>query len=287
MKTVVLGASGFIGSYLRARFSNCLAPTRDECDLRDGEAVRRTLVPHCEGANVVFAAGIQRQRADDMAAFRDNLAIIDTLTEVFRETPPARLVFLGSAEVYGAPRQLPVTERTPVRPQTRYGVGKAAAELLLRRWHDHSAVPLAILRMPGIYGPGDTAGPGEGGRGFLGVLVRCARNGEEFTLLGGGEERRDYVFVDDVVDTVVALFEAEFGELTLNLATGTSLSLVEIMDVVFALYGRCPIKRVPRHGDICHLDYDVSALRRAISSVRPTPLREGVRRYGRCRGNDG
>jgi len=278
MTAIVLGASGFIGSHLAARI-DCMAPTRAECDLRDPEAVRRVLAPHAAGADVIFAAGIQRQRADDLRALQDNIAIVDNLTELFRRTVPARVVFLGSVEVYGMHAGLPITERTPIRPETRYGVGKATAELLLRRWHASSGVPLAILRMPGIYGPGDTSGPGDKGRGFLGVLVRCACEGREFTLLGDGEERRDYVFVGDVVEAVTALLAAGFDEPVLNLATGSSLSLAAIMDRVFSQFGRCPVKRVPRTGDICHLDFDVSALSRALPGFAPTSLGDGLRHY--------
>ena len=278
MTTIVLGASGFIGSHLAARI-DCVAPSRADCDLRDADAVLRVLESHTAGADVVFAAGIQRQRADDLAALRDNIAIIDNVTELFRRAPPARVVFLGSVEVYGMHAGLPITERTPIRPETRYGVGKATAELLLRRWHAWSGVPLAILRMPGIYGPGDISGPGDKGRGFLGVLVRCAREGREFTLFGDGEERRDYVFVGDVVEAVTALFAAEFDELVFNLASGSSLSLAAIMDRVFSRFGRCPVKRVPRTGDICHLDFDVSALRRALPDFAPTSLGDGLRHY--------
>lgn len=275
---VVIGGAGFIGSAIaRGCFRGggpCTALGSGDCDLTDPEACVERLPHLLDGNTVVYAAGIPRARADTLDALQTNLAMVHNLVAAMRMVRPSKMVFLGSVEVYGIPRELPVDEQTDIRPRTLYAVGKVAAELMLRRWHDDTGTPLAVLRLPGVYGPGDR------GRSLVGRLVQCARAGQPFPLVGDGSCRRDYVWVDDMARVVTALMETDFTELTLNVATGCSLSIRDVIDRVGEIYGSVPLNGVPERGPDGHLTFNVSRRRAVLSGVELTGLEEGLKSYG-------
>jgi UDP-glucose 4-epimerase len=202
----------------------------------------------------------------------DNISIVDNLVETFRKAPPSKMVFLSSVEVYGLAKQLPITERTPFEPETLYGIGKAASELVLKRWQRKSQGSLALLRLPGIYGPGDTSG------GLIFHIVNSITEGRPFSLNGDGSDLRDYVFVEDVARIVAALGEEEFSELTLNLATGNSLSLVNILETAQQVFGPCEVQRGKRTQEAQDISFDTSELRKVLPNITMKTLREGFER---------
>jgi UDP-glucose 4-epimerase len=278
MKYIIFGGSGFIGSNIveliqRQSGAECFAPGSQQCDLCDPVKTNKILSPILKDAVVIYAAGIPRLRANGFDALTDNIAMIYNLIEQFQQTPPKQVIFLSTVEVYGIPVELSITEATPLVPETLYGVGKVTAELLLQRWHRQSNIPLAILRLPGIYGPGDK------GRGFVGALIQTIKNNGEFNLIGGGKELRDFVFVKDVARAVLQLSRSDFSQLTLNLATGTSIPVFDIMQKIFARFGPCTLNEKPQTQRICHLKFDTTALRVQLPELKMTVIEEGLKYY--------
>ena len=92
-------------------------------------------------------------------------------------------------------------------------------------------------------------------------------------------EQRDYVFVEDIVKIVMALSDLDFTELTLNIATGQSVAVADIVKQIFALYGECPIKHSPQTQKVCHLQFDISALKKKLPQLAMTSLAEGLKKY--------
>jgi len=314
---VILGGTGFIGSAIASGCSrdgvSCTALGSMDCDLTDPAACAERLPPLLDGNTVVYAGGIPRARTDTLDALHANLAMINNLVAAMREARPSRLLFLSTVEVYGIPRKLPIDEQTALCPRTLHGVGKVAAELMLRTWHDDTGTPLAVLRLPGVYGPADR------GLSVVGKLVRCARSGQPFPLVGEGSWRRDYVWADDIARVVTALLETDVmtqsgcgrerplaeaqrtrrpsavsappretdscSELTLNVVTGRSLSIREVIDRVAALYGPVPLNTVDETGPDGHLEFDISRRRAVLPGVELTGLEEGLSCFaGQCLG---
>ncbi len=275
---VILGGSGLIGSAVAKACSDesdlsYSSISSKDCDLRDLARCGEVLAPLLEHSTIVYAAGIPRLRSNNLDALLHNLTMVHNLIELMSRHQPQRVIFLSSVEVYGAPRQLPIDEQTEIRPHTLYGIGKRAAELMLHSWYDRSDTALAVLRLPGVYGPGDR------GRGLIGRLVECVTRGQTFKLFGDGSALRDFVLVDDVARVILALTEGEFDSLTLNVATGQSLSVRDIMEQVFRSHGRCPVEPHPQQQNECDLQFDDSRLSQALPHISMTPLAEGLQRY--------
>jgi UDP-glucose 4-epimerase len=274
---IVIGGTGFIGSAI-VRAGRPFAPVTSwgsrECNLLDAAACAEKLHSQGAGSILVYAGGIPRLKGDGIETLCANLTMIEHLLAAADACRPAKLIVLSSADVYGSPASLPITESTEIRPTTRYGAGKAAVELMVRAWHDRTRVPAAILRLPGVYGPGDR------GLGFPGAVYQCIAQQREFRLTGNPATRRDYVFVEDVGAVVRELAETDFEELTLNLATGDSWTLEQILDCLFELHGTCPLRSKPAAGVAQDLKFDIGRLRQTLPSLQLTPISAGLARYG-------
>jgi len=277
-KYLIIGKSGFMGSRLHKAISGlpdteCSSISSKDCDLMNPIQTNNVIPPLSKNAVVIYSAGITRLRSDDGCALTNNLTMLYNLIEALKESPPCKIIFLSSVEIYGIPDKLPISEETELKPETLYGVGKITAELMLQRWYRQTKVPIAVLRLPGIYGPGD------GGFGFIGALVKSIKEQKEFNLIGGGIEHRDYVYVEDIVKIITILSNFDFKELTLNIATGKSMTISEIIKQVFSLYGECQLKHSPQIQKVCHLKFNTSALKKIIPQFTMTTLAEGLKKY--------
>jgi len=277
-KYLIIGKSGFMGSCLYSAISKlpnteCHAIASKDCNLLSAKQTDSIIPSLSESAIVVYCAGITRLRSDDGIALNNNLTMLYNLTEALKKSHPHKVIFFSSVEIYGIPSNLPINENTELEPETLYGVGKITAELMLQRWRRQSKVPIAILRLPGIYGPGDN------GFGFIGALIKTIKEQNEFNLVGGGVEFRDYVYVEDIVKIVIKLSDVSFDELILNIATGKSVAISEIIQQVFDMFGECHLNYVPQIQKLCHLKFDISALRNNIPQLSMTTLEEGLKKY--------
>lgn len=219
---LVLGASGFLGGFLAKDLASSGWDVRRtssaQADLLRLDSTQRLFSDASSSLSVLFCAAVTRANADTEAALQDNLRIVDNVSRALRDRPIRQLVFLSSADVYGTRPPIPITETTATAPTTLYGKGKLAAEERLLR--DLSAVPLSILRLPGVYGPGDR------NESVIGRLTRQLRKDGRVSLRGNPAVKRDYVpasFVAEIARR--CLLDARSR--TLNVAAGRSLGLGE------------------------------------------------------------
>lgn len=269
---VVLGSTGTIGaslcSYLGRDGIPFLAVPRSRCDLLDAQATRQLVRDLPPGCTVVFTAVINRWKDDSFQALAGNLAMVEHFAE------PARgrigsLIYLSSVDVYGRSPALPIHEGTRPEPESYYAIAKYAAErLLLRALAPHC--PVTLLRLPGVYGK-------DGGeRSILGSFLKKVLYGEPITVLGDGSVLRDFVFVDDVCDLILRLARAPRPG-TLNVATGTSLPLLEVLATLGRVLGKQPILQFapPSGASAGDLVFDVAGLGIAFPDWTATPLAAG------------
>jgi len=198
------------------------------------------------------------------------LVFLDTLQRV----PGRRLLFLSSGgTVYGDAGSAPAGEEAPLAPRSCHGAGKASAELFIKSL----GLDALILRPSNIYGPGQALRPGFG---VVPHLLRCALEGRPFTLWGDGGQVRDYLYIDDFVEAVVALLARPHLAGPFNVGSGRGTSLRELIGVVEAASGkRLRIEsQSPRDGDVMHSVLDIGRLRHAAGWRPSTELEAGIPR---------
>ena len=152
-----------------------------------------------------------------------------------RVNPSVRVVHTSTRQVYGRPLRSPVDELHPTQPMDVNGVAKLAGEQLHLVYHTAYGVPTTSLRLTNVYGPRQRLTSDE--LGFLPVFIRRALLGEEISIFGDGAQRRDCVYVDDVVEALLAATAPDGIGRVFNVGNVVDHSLAEIASAVIDATG--------------------------------------------------
>jgi UDP-glucuronate 4-epimerase len=267
MRALVTGVAGFIGStlaeHLIARQHEVigidaltasydptikrrnLAVLLEESVFRFVEAdlVTVGLRELLDGVDVVFHVaalpGVRGSWGDSFPEYEHaNVSATQRLLEACREAPLRRFVYSSSSSVYGLAPQFPVRESDLPRPLSPYGVTKLAADHLCQLYGVNFGTPTVSLRYFSVYGPRQRPDMA------ISRIIEACLSGGEFRLLGTGEQRRDFTFVDDVVRANILAADADVEPGTiLNVGTGVSTSLNRVVEHVESIVGRVVRRR--------------------------------------------
>jgi nucleoside-diphosphate-sugar epimerase len=154
----------------------------------------------------IFSLAGQTSHMDSMADPFTDLEINATaqlsLLEICRQyAPETHLVFASTRQIYGRPQYLPVDEKHPIHPVDVNGINKMAGEFYYRLYDEVYGLPSKVLRLTNTYGPRMRVKDAR--QTFLGIWFRRVLEGEVFEVWGG-EQKRDYTYVDDAVDALLA-----------------------------------------------------------------------------------
>jgi UDP-glucose 4-epimerase len=291
---LVTGGAGFVGGYL----TRALAPDNDVTVLDDLSTGRRERVPDeatlvegdiCDDetlettvgeADVVFheaaVAGVPASIREPVRTNRVNVAATVKLFDVARQHD-TRVVLASSAAVYGEPETVPVTEEQPLEPSSPYGVDKLAIDHYARVFAEQYDLPVVPLRYFNIYGQRTGPNPYSA---VIDVFLEQARAGDPITVHGSGEQTRDFVHVDDVVQANLRAATTDEVGVAYNVGTGTSVSIARLAELVRDVTDSdSPITHEEeRPGDISESEADVSRARERLGYEPTVDLRTGLAR---------
>jgi UDP-glucuronate 4-epimerase len=303
-RILITGGAGFIGSHACER----LLARGDEVVVLDNfndfydPALKRANAARLAGAEIV--AGDIRDRARVSALFREreldavihlaamagvrpsvddplhyedvNVRGTLILLEELRRRPSTRMVFASSSSVYGARDRSPFGEQDDIpHPVSPYAATKRSGELLCYTHHHLFGIPTACLRFFTVYGPRQRP------EMAIAKFVRAVLAGKPIPFYGDGTTRRDYTYIDDIVQGVVAALDRCAGYEIYNLGESQTTSLSELVEQIGAVCGRAPVlDRQPlQPGDVLITFADVSKARAQLGYQPTTPVAEGLRRY--------
>ncbi len=218
-----------------------------------------------------------RDPATDLAM---NCAAQLALLEACRRlAPEARLVFASTRQIYGRPDYLPVDEAHPLRPVDVNGVNKMAGEAYHMVYNDVYGLRATALRLTNTYGPRMRVRDAR--QTFLGVWIRLALQGEPFEVWGG-EQLRDFSYVEDVVDALLlAAATPELDGAAFNLSGDPVVSLRALAEMLRGETGQGfeirPFPAERRRIDIGDYHADDGRFRELTGWAPKVALEEGVR----------
>jgi UDP-glucose 4-epimerase len=247
-----------------------------EGDIRAPQAVASAMdgVSHC--LHLAAQVSVTSSLADPRASAERNVLGFINVLEAARAARVRRFVYASSAAVYGDPRVLPLTENADTEPLSPYGLEK----LIDERYADlyqrvHGVSPLG-LRYFNVYGPRQD--PKSPYAGVIALFAERMSAGRALQVFGDGRQTRDFIFVADVARANIAALEADKSGVC-NVATGHSVSLLDLIDVLASLCDRqSKIENLPpREGDIQRSAADISRLRRDLWLQATVGLSEGLK----------
>ncbi|MDD3719116.1 MAG: GDP-mannose 4,6-dehydratase [Actinomycetota bacterium] len=178
--------------------------------------------------------------------------------------------------VYGEPESIPVSEEAPRRPDSPYGVSKLVAEEYIRYFERTYGISCSTLALANVYGPRQNA---FGEAGVVAIFIGKILAGEECTIFGNGEQTRDFVYVDDVVDAYRAALSRGDGEF-MNIGTGLQTSVNELYQGIADImdWEEAAAYAPARDGELDHIALDAGRAGKVLKWKPRTSLQDGLSR---------
>jgi len=273
-RVFVLGSRGFLAGNLKHHFKavgiEVHAAGSETLDLLDDSAGEKLAGQLRPDDALIVTSGLTPEKGRDLATFARNLRMVDHVAAALAIKPCAHLGYFSSDAVYDW-RQSLVSESIAPSPTDLYSLMHIAREKMLSHICEAGRIPFCVIRPSAIYGAGDTHN-GYGPNRF----IRTAITERKIRLFGGGEETRDHIYIDDVVNlTDLIIRHRSTG--VINAVSGRSVPFGILADMVAAL-SREPveIESLPRSGAITHRTFDSTGMYRSFPKHRPTRLEEGL-----------
>ncbi|MBC7294032.1 MAG: GDP-mannose 4,6-dehydratase [Thermoleophilia bacterium] len=201
-----------------------------------------------------------------------------SLMTAVRDARVKRVILASSGAVYGEQSEQPIKESAPLRPESPYAVSKMAAEGYVRALGALYDIETVILRIFNAYGPGQAIPPSH--PPVIPKLVKQAISGGSLVIYGQGKQTRDFVYISDVVQALIAAAAAQdVNGLVMNVGSGQEVSINELADVVEEVTGRRTHRLYSNaeSGGVSRLVADISLAQQKLGFKPKVDLRKGLR----------
>jgi UDP-glucose 4-epimerase len=201
------------------------------------------------------------------------------LLTAVRDVGVPRVVLASSATVYGDQRQQPVTETLRPNPRAPYAVTKIAAEHYLFSLSALYGCEAVALRIFNAYGPGQRIPPAHAP--VVPLFLKRALGGGSLVIHGDGRQTRDFVYIDDVLQALMAAATTpRVAGQTINVGSGVETSISQLVDHVAAVSGRSTtvLHNDAQTGGVSRLVADLALARQLLGYEPRVSLSEGLRR---------
>lgn len=292
---LVTGGAGFIGSHLCRELLRLGKKVTVVDNLSTGKAENvpagarllvlditqpAILTQAMEGLDLVFHVAAQpstRRSVDDpLLDFEPNARGTFNVLRAAKAAGVKRLVYTSSSAVYGNPKRLPIKERHLPAPLAPYGASKLCGELYCRVFDRVYGLPCTCLRPFNVYGPGENPLVSQD---EVYQYLKAVLEGQPVIVYGDGNQTRDFVHVQDVVQAHILAAERDDSRgYVLNVGTGVETSINQLVQDIEAVTGQ---KAIIRHepwpqGDIAREFGDITLAGKVLGYSPRVNLRQGI-----------
>jgi len=298
MNFLVTGGAGFLGLALSNRLVRDNHQVRVLDDLSAGDPKRLDpavlftrgdvadipkLWTLLHGVDCVYHLAARVSVAESILYPRDynhvNVGGTVSVMEAMRDAGVKRVVLASSGALYGEQPHQPVAEDRLPNPNSPYGVSKLAAEYYVRTIGALWGIETVALRIFNAYGPGQLTRPAH--PPVIPQFLKQALSGGSLVVLGSGEQTRDFVYVDDVVEALVAAASARgIDQRVINIGSGVELSVNALVTMMERVTGNTVnlVRNKDQSGGVSRLCADIALARRLLDFEPQVGLEEGLRK---------
>jgi len=303
MNVLVTGGAGFIGSHVVERllvrgdsvtvvddFNEFYDPFLKRRNIRDfADRIKLIEADICSDLRGVFAAqafdtiihlaaraGVRPSLAQPELYTRVNIVGTQNLLELSREFGVKKFVFGSSSSVYGVNQKVPFNEEDPIfKPISPYAATKLAGEALCHVYHHLYGLDIVCLRFFTVYGPRQR--PDLAIRKFTNAIMA----GKPIDIYGDGASRRDYTYIEDILQGILACMERNFGYEIINLGESRTVDLRELLHLIEKATGkRAQVRQLPTQpGDVPITYADISKAKRLLDYRPKVAIEEGIEKF--------
>jgi UDP-glucuronate 4-epimerase len=306
-RLLITGAAGFIGSHLTERLlarGDCVLGLDDFNDYYDPAIKRRNVAEAlknerfklyeadiCDEAalrhifelerpdvvvHLAARAGVRPSLKDPNLYHRVNVIGGQHVLDACRDIRPSHLVFASSSSVYGGSTDVPFKEDNPVhRPISPYAATKRMNELQAHVYSHVYGLNVTMLRFFTVYGPRQRPDMA------IYMFTKAILEGKPVAMFGDGSMRRDYTYIDDVIDGLVRCVDRPFRYEIFNLGEHHTTSLRELIDLIAKHCGKpARIEQKPKQpGDVEITYADIDHAREMLGYNPQFTMDDGIARY--------
>lgn len=303
---LVTGGLGFVGSNLSIKLAELganvlivdnmlprqggnmfnIEPVKNKVRINISDIRNATSMNHLvKGMDYIFHLAGQVNHVDSVKNPLNDLSINVEGTLIIMEAlrvnnPTAKVIYTGTRGEYGASLKLPVEESHAINPIGIYAITNFAAERIVLTYHNLHKIKSLCLRITNTYGPRHQMIHDE--YGVFNWFIRKAMDDETIPVFGDGRILRDYLFIDDLVESMIkiALIDSAYGEVY-NVGSGVPISFIDLAKKIVAITGTGKIDYAEFTSERKALepgDYfaDISKIKKTIEWSPKTGLDEGI-----------
>jgi len=297
MKTIVTGGAGFIGSHLTELLlekghsvlviDNFITGRPEHLNhLRDNPNLKLVQLDvsnfddkiknHFEGIDWVFhlaaVANIVPSIVDPLKYYKNNVNGTVSVLEASKKAGVKRFIYTASSSCYGLAEIFPTPETAPIKPEYPYALTKYLGEEIALHWCKVYKLPVVSLRPFNVYGLRSRTSGAYGA--MFGVFLAQKLAKKPFTVVGDGNQTRDFVFVKDLARAFLAAAESDITGEIFNVGSDKTYSV----NYIIKLLGGGSVIHIPkRPGEPDCTFADISKIKKMLNWQPTTSLEEGVK----------
>ena len=251
MKIVITGGAGFIGSHIAERYSKSTCEiiildnlstgrlaniksfrkkvTFIKCDL----SIKGAWMKHFKNANCIYhlasLADIVPSIEKPEDYYKSNVTSTLNVLEACRKYKSNKIVYAASSSCYGIPKKYPTNEKDVIQPMYPYALTKYLGEEILMHWNKVYNIPVVSLRLFNVYGIRSRTNSTYGA--VMGVFFAQRLSKKPLTIVGSGKQRRDFVFIDDVVEAFILASRKNVNGEIFNIGSGKPKAINKLASI--------------------------------------------------------